>query len=245
MEQNKIYFCDACYYKTHRITDYRRHLSSSKHANRNIITSNKKEKQFECDCGKLYSHMSGLSRHRPICSIYLSKMFDNENVKKIDENEKIKLTNGEIEKIENSDGEIKLLLTDIAKHLKELKEIKPITSSTHYNNSYVLNLNMFLNENCKNAISLQDFVKQITFVFDDLKDRKWRSKILLNNLGSLELENRPFHCVDSNTCQVVLKNGSVWQEGSTDDIVSTLDLACLNDVDVSFSTPACVSWWSV
>ena len=81
---------------------------------------------------------------------------------------------------------------------------------------------MFLNENCKNAISLEDFVNQITFVFDDLKDRSWRSKILLNNLDSLQLENRPFHCVDSETKQVVMKMG-VRQKGSTDDIVSTLD----------------------
>ena len=117
--------------------------------------------------------------------------------------------------------EIKGLLGDIAQQLKELKELKDSHQIT--NNNYVLNLNMFLNENCKNAISLQDFVNQITFVFDDLKDSSWRSKVLLNNLDSLQLENRPFHCVDSVTQQVVMKNGSEWQKGSTEDIVSTLD----------------------
>jgi hypothetical protein len=220
------------------------------------------EKSFECECGKKYRYYSGLSRHRPICPVYLSFMFDNVKNQKsnvVDENNEQLLvsstnekfpkeetttpaitTNTTINTIEESSkektetGELRELLTDIASQIKELKELKetlPVT--TNYNNNYVLNLNMFLNENCKNAISLQDFVKQISFVFDDLKDRSWRSKVLLNNLGSLQLENRPFHCVDSTTQQVVLKNGSEWQEGSTDDIVSTLD-SCGKHVQKQF-----------
>ena len=127
----------------------------------------------------------------------------------------------------DTEQDLKYLLTDIAQQLRELKETRntePLQQITkNYNHNYVFNLNMFLNENCKDALSLQDFVKQISFVFDDLKDKSWRSKVLLNNLGSLQLENRPFHCLDTTTCQVVMKNGTEWQEGNKDDIVSTLD----------------------
>lgn len=262
MEEDKVYQCKLCNYTTIRIRDFKRHLKSSKHLK--LFDEIKMEKSFECECGKKYRYYSGLSRHRPICPVYLSFMLDNvknpnsiqtsndvdedieqllvssnENVPKEETTTTAVTANTTINTIEDSSkktetGELRELLTDIASQIKELKELKetlPVT--TNYNNNYVLNLNMFLNENCKNAISLQDFVKQISFVFDDLKDRSWRSKVLLNNLGSMQLENRPFHCVDSTTQQVVLKNGSEWQEGSTDDIVSTLD-SCGKHVQKQF-----------
>lgn len=211
MEEDKIFFCKKCNYSSNRLTDYKRHLTTSKH--KNIVKKNINNKKYVCECGKEYVHMSGLSRHRPICPTYLSIIFANEKYKEDEE-----LT---IEKIKNGDNnEIKGMLCNIATQLEEIKQTRQVTTT---NNNYVLNLNMFLNENCKNAISLQDFVKQITFVFDDLKDRTWRSRVLLNNLDSLQLEKRPFHCLDTKTQQVVLKNGSEWQKGSTDDIVSTLD----------------------
>lgn len=263
--KTKNYKCDICNYYTVRLTDYKRHMESNKHKKEKLSKNDvpDKKEMFECECGKQYKFRSGLSRHRPICSVYLSTVFDDENLKEssIYENEFYEKNNDEItnftknvnlltsknvknyEKtishVENSISEygnniknntksdemdkceIKGLLGDIAQQLKELKELKDSHQIT--NNNYVLNLNMFLNENCKNAISLQDFVNQITFVFDDLKDSSWRSKVLLNNLDSLQLENRPFHCVDSVTQQVVMKNGSEWQKGSTEDIVSTLD----------------------
>lgn len=265
--KRKNYKCDICNYYTDRLTDYKRHMESNRHK-KEILSTNAvvdKKEIYECECGKQYKFRSGLSRHRPICSVYLSTVFDNENMKEstIYENEFYELNNdkiteisknanlltskndqksekttlqsinnimengNKIKNIEKSDEttqcELKGLLGDIAQQLKELKDYKETHQQQVTNNNYVLNLNMFLNENCKNAISLEDFVNQITFVFDDLKDRSWRSKILLNNLDSLQLENRPFHCVDSETKQVVMKNGSKWQKGSTDDIVSTLD----------------------
>ena len=263
----KNYKCDICNYFTERLTDYKRHMMSNKHKKEisSAIDVPDRKEIYECECGKQYKFRSGLSRHRPICSVYLSTLFDDENMKESSiyeedfyeskneeitkymnnanlltskndqKNEKTTLSstnfvmqkgnkNKKSEKSdETSQSEIKGLLGDIAQQLKELKDFKETHQQQVTNNNYVLNLNMFLNENCKNAISLEDFVNQITFVFDDLKDSSWRSKVLLNNLDSLQLENRPFHCVDSATHQVVMKNGSKWQEGSTDDIVSTLD----------------------
>jgi hypothetical protein len=96
-----------------------------------------------------------------------------------------------------------------------------------------VNLNVFLNEQCKDALSLDDFVKQIEFVFDDLHDTTWRSKVLLNNLGSLQIEDRPFHCVDPATCQVVLKNGKQWQQGGKDELAYTLN-SCGKQVQMQF-----------
>lgn len=256
------FFCKKCLFKSTRITDYRRHLTSKKHVN--TIIPKKKPASYNCECGNKYKYMSGLSRHKLECTAYqllkLDKNYTDENsgnkkalvfddcLDSATENIET-LTNTMISTIHNSktntqsienvktklstdenelsEPGLKTILCDIAQQLREIKELKqyettkPVTNN--YNNNYILNLNMFLNENCKDALSLQDFVKQLTFVFDDLKDKSWRSKVLLNNLGSLQLENRPFHCIDTNSCQLVLKNGSEWQEGNKDDIVSTLD----------------------
>ena len=266
----KEYICDSCNFKSNRITDYRRHLTSKKHVN--TLIPKKKRLFFRCDCGNKYKYMSGLSRHKLECTAYQLLKLDKKDADADADTDVIKntklpskkalvfddcldsttenietLTNTMISTIHNSktntqsienvkvntdenelsEPGLKTILCDIAQQLREIKELKqyentkPVTNN--YNNNYILNLNMFLNENCKDALSLQDFVKQLTFVFDDLKDKSWRSKVLLNNLGSLQLENRPFHCIDTNSCQLVLKNGSEWQEGNKDDIVSTLD----------------------
>lgn len=251
MDDTPNYECYLCGFTTTRRTNYIRHIGTKKHIE-NVSAKNacqyKSLDKVYCECGKAYKHMSGLSRHRPICPVYLmisldekqcdhSEIITNEETRKQSQEETLKQSQEETLKQsqedntidEKSGDDIKTILTDIAQQLREMKETQAkqqqqITNNNNYNNNnYILNLNMFLNENCKDALSLQDFVQQITFVFDDLKDKAWRSKVLLNNLGSLQLENRPFHCIDSAACQVVLKNGGQWQQGCKDDIVSTLD----------------------
>ena len=215
--------CDLCDYFTKRKSDYRRHLSSSKHVER--IAPAAPRKKLSCICGKTYSHNSGLSRHKTSCDQYKRSIEHNEvtfDVKSHKcENNKTKVTNK--------------LLGDLLRQMRDLKEIVPTSTHnvTNTNNNYIVNLNVFLNEQCKDALSLDDFVKQIEFVFDDLNDATWRSKVLLNNLGSLQIEDRPFHCVDPTTCQVVLKNGKQWQQGGKDELAYTLD-SCGKQVQMQF-----------
>lgn len=274
--------CKPCGYVTTRRQDFTKHLLTKKHVRTVNPPKRCKKKQkceFKCECGKSYKHLSGLSRHRAVCDIYLSiklmMHLDIIDEQKTEAYEDIQATTDKCETqktsmssvsgsrksyVENvivdkpadlaktDDTEqpsnsvqdqptVQAMLSDIARQLKEIKELNAtqvIAPTTNYNNhNYIVNVNMFLNENCKDALSLQDFFKQIKFVFDDLKDKTWRSRILLNNLDSLQLENRPFHCVDATTCQVVMKNGTEWQEGNKEDIVSTLD-SCGRHVQQQF-----------
>lgn len=231
--------CRLCMFTTDRKQDYVRHMATLKH--RDNCKTQTEGSYVYCECGKTYRHKSGLSRHKPVCPVHLQLMLDtgdDDGVKSDDGdtqgNRGQSCSPPQEEPIVGS--EIKGILTDIAHQLRELKETQSLQQqqiTANVNNNYILNLNMFLNENCKDALSVQDFIKQITFVFDDLKDKAWRSRVLLNNLGSLQLENRPFHCLDTTTCQVVLKNGGQWQEGNKDDIVSTLD-SCGKQVQTQF-----------
>ena len=254
-EPERKFKCGLCFFTTNRKCDYIRHMLTQKHKDNCKLTSQKKCSNHYCACGKTYKHRSGLSRHKAICPVNLQLELDILDESQ-DENDdgftSIGASSDVVESVSETipnteeptrrqesqlaGDNVTSLLTDIAQQLREMKETQErqqqqITSNV--NNNYILNLNMFLNENCKDALSLQDFFKQITFVFDDLKDNAWRSRVLLNNLGSLQLEDRPFHCLDTSTCQVVMKNGSRWQQGSKDDIVSTLD-SCGKQVQTQF-----------
>lgn len=244
MEECTTFACSLCDYSTSRKTNYLRHVTTKRHMDNHSVVASGCDSNV-CECGKSYVHASGLSRHRAVCPVHLmiqlDKEYDDEPRDTPTTDSLVSVADKQTDKLTqqaNADGDIKTILTDIAQQLREMKETQAlqqqqITNNNNINNNYILNLNMYLNENCKDALSLQDFVKQITFVFDDLKDKSWRSKVLLNNLGSLKVENRPFHCVDTNTCQVVMKNGGQWQEGNKDDIVSTLD-SCGKHVQKQF-----------
>lgn len=280
MVDGREYSCCVCKFTTTRRNDYARHIKTRKHSNKVYLFLNPQltmggQGKLYCACGRAYTHRSGLSRHRAMCSAYLNMKLDcyvcsdDENDDEVPEEVPEEVADDIVD--DNADDttdivadsdegpsatptvptarverdhpqtstsgvsgfanpfgvsteEVTFLLSDIAQQLREMKQTQLVQQQQiTNNNNYVLNMNMFLNEKCKDALSVQEFLKQMTFVFDDLKDRTWRSKVLLNNLGSLQLENRPFHCLDTSTFQVVLKNDGGWQEGNKDDIVSTLD----------------------
>ena len=204
----KEWICEICEYTTKRKADYRRHLSSSRHLEKTAPAMALK-KRLTCVCGRHYVHMSGLSRHRSSCSY-------------------VKDSEGSLKgaQDESANAETSKLLGDLIQQVRDLREIVPTTATsnvTNNNNNYIVNLNLFLNEKCKDALSLDEFVRRIEFVFDDLHDTSWRSKVLLSNLGSLQVENRPFHCLDPTTCQLMMKNGSKWEEGGKEHLEYTLD----------------------
>lgn len=221
MDELCVYICDKCNYKTERKSNYNRHIQSKKHIEK--ISDNS---EYMCNiCGKNYKYLSGLSRHKIDCK---SKIKNKNNKSK-----------GKIKNDDFDDNETKNLLTEVIKQMKSLQEIVPnkfnkVNNITN-NNINILNLNLFLNEKCKDALSIDEFIRKIEFVFDDLTDKTWRSKVLLNNLTSLQVEDRPFHCVNPNTYQLVLKNGSEWKEGCKEDIVLTLD-NCGKHIQKNFGT---------
>lgn len=263
--RNGYFICDTCKYKTRRRADFKRHVLSPRHIER-LIPSKKQKDYYQCQCGRRYKHMSGLSRHRLVCDMddpylfcdgehsmnlsslsndvantnkneiaisIIGDLIDYATVGKSNEKSLCQVDNDN-KTIDNASTN--QLLYELINQLKDLKTLAPnINRITNNNNINIVNLNVFLNEQCKDAISIGDFIHQMEFMFDDLDDTSWRSKVLLNNLVSLQLENRPFHCLDPNTCHVVLKNGSKWQEGGKDDIVWTLD-NCGKQVQRTFGT---------
>jgi hypothetical protein len=184
------FMCEKCDFKCSKQSDYERHLLTNKHKTQikpNDLTP-KNATQYSCKCGKIYKHMSTLCTHKKKC----------------------------INKAETPNGITPELIIELIKNNQEMKNIileqnntinnlvqKGINSNnTTINNTTnnAFNLNFFLNETCKDAMNLSEFVSSIKLNLEDLENTGKRgyikgiSDIIVKNLNNLEQCFRPIHC---------------------------------------------------
>ena len=156
-----IYECKKCAFITSNKTDYNRHLTTRKHKmddqmitkddQKTQKTQSGENKPFACDCGKRYKYKQGLSKHKKICK----KTHDDKKEKEIDNIVNDKLNGKMVEFYKN---ELDKKDKELDKKDKQLAELKKVTNITNQK----FNLNVFLNDTCKDALSIQDFVKSLT-----------------------------------------------------------------------------------
>ena len=214
------YVCKLCNYSTKRKYDYKKHLKTKKHINMN--------KTFNCQCGKVYKYRSGLSKHKIRCEYYKIsdslKILEKNDIENKNEIIELKKTNNlimkELIKSNSYNGSL----------MNEVKKIKEkngqIVKQNITNNNNVQNIqniqnvsiNVFLNEHCQNAMSLEDFVKQLQITFEDLKYTgqtnyvEGISRILIKNLNKLSKMERPIHCSDVKRKVLYIKNEEGWEK---------------------------------
>jgi len=200
----KKYACKKCDYFTCKKTDYKRHLETTKHT---ILTNTYKiptPKKHTCMCGKQYTHRQSLYFHRKKCSKIGEKFEEKPENKK----------ENELANPENITRLLKTILQENRELKKEMKNLK-ITNITN-NNQKTFNLNVFLNEHCKNAMNLEDFVRNITV---SLKELDYTTKngyvegmtsILTKSLGDLSPTTRPIHSTDEKRLKFMVKNEEGW-----------------------------------
>lgn len=189
----KKYFCEICDYSTSNIKDFNKHLATRKHKMLTIVdTKIPKNQLFVCDCGKQYKHRQSLSLHKKTCTfIENSKQIFNEN------------------------QEMKKMLSDVC------DKINNIEPSSIINNNNQLNINVFLNDNCKDALNLTDFVNSLQLKLKDLEITgklgyaEGVSQIFKNGLNSLELTKRPIHCTKNNE-NIYVKENNIWDKEKHD-----------------------------
>ena len=202
------YFCKTCDYSTSKMSDYNKHLLTSKHqilTNPNEMSPKVAKSIFTCNCGKEYKHTSSLSNHRKKC------LFKEEN----------KIINA------NPDQEFKHMFMQVMEENKELRktisELVPKVGNNNSNNSNntinknKFNINVFLNEKCKDAISMDQFIEQIEVSMKDLLTTKDKglgvglSNIIIDNMNKLSLYERPMHCTDKKRETLYVKNDE-WEK---------------------------------
>ena len=204
------YLCKKCNYDTCKKTDFDKHNLTSKHLNiakmMTIAAQNSQclKNVYECNCGKQYSHRQSLSVHKKKCEI----------IEKTEEN---------IKSNEPTDKELIMILIKENSELKNMM-MKVIENGTHNvtnSNNKAFNLNFFLNETCKDAMNIMDFVDSIKLQLTDLESVgklgyvEGISNIIVKNLKELDVTQRPVHCTDKKRETLYVKDENKWEKDET------------------------------
>jgi hypothetical protein len=200
--------CKSCDFKCCKLSDWNRHIMRPKH-----INSIKKTPQildnFVCECGNIYKFKSGLYRHKPKCL-------------KTQKNAQEPSVTDLVTKLINQNSELQQMLIEQNNKMFELvKEAKCITNNNTTNNN-TFNLNVFLNEKCKDAVNLVDFVDSLEVQLSDLEETSQLgytegvSRIIINGLNELDVFKRPIHCSDLKRETLYIKDQDEWTKEDSD-----------------------------
>ena len=232
---NPKYFCENCQYKTNNKKDYAKHILTRKHEyltvfNKNLTNKSQKSQEHICEyCNKIYKSRVGLWYHFKKCNndkITLDKnnidCFDNtEN----DENIKSELNyqninyndNNIIMMLLNQNNQLQQQIIELSKNNNQNINSNNVNNVNNSNNKS-FNLNLFLNETCKNAMNITDFINSIQLNLTDLEKVgelgyvEGISKIIIDNLKLLDITERPFHCSDLKREVMYVKDKDKWEK---------------------------------
>jgi hypothetical protein len=212
---NKVfkYNCEKCDYHNNNLSNFKKHLSTAKHRSEKL--SNKKvnksgEKVYCCEnCGKQYKVRNSLWYHKKKCKI---SFVSSEN------------------HFEKENAELKQMIFEVMdKMSQQNKVIQELAPKVGNNNNNQFNINVFLNETCKDAINISDFVKSIEVGMKELEFTKSNgivkgvSTILTKNLNKLEIEKRPIHCTDVKRNTLYIKNKDEWNKNNEEIVENTIE----------------------
>ena len=216
-KSESLYYCEKCDYKCFRKYDFNKHILTPKHKKTTKSTekSEKSEKIFTCIyCSKIFKDRSGHWRHKQKCLQPENKILDASS------NEVIVLTNLVLEMVK-SNG-------DLQKQALEVSLLceKNITNNNSYNNinshNKTFNLQFFLNETCKDAMNIMDFVDSIKIQLSDIESIgelgfvNGMSKLIIKHLNALDENMRPVHCNDPKRESLYVKDSNVWEKEDPD-----------------------------
>jgi len=235
------FYCKNCNYTTVRESQYSRHLSTRKHQ---ILTNTNKKvpkssTSYICICGKSYKHASSLSGHKKKCS-YQSVENETKNTGSDKEipNQELELEVKEENTIDYKNMFIQLMKQNqelqttiieqqkaVVQQQETINEMIPKignNNTTNNNNNNQFNLQLFLNEQCKDALNITDFMKSIEVNMNDLVQTgklgyvDGMSRIFVNALKDMDVTERPFHCTDIKRETVYIKDQDKWEKDEND-----------------------------
>ena len=219
----KNFLCEICGFVSSNIKDYKRHISTRKHkmltnVDNCIIAKSKKPIQteiFACECGKVYKHRQSLSVHKKKCNFVDNSYDEPEEMNTITTENETKSNTIVMKKLltmldQQQEVNQKLSKTneELTQVIKEGKLNSTVNNTT--NNSF--NLNLFLNEKCKNALNISEFIETIQLQLNDLVETgklghvDGISRIFVNALNDLDETKRPIHCTDIKRETVYIKD---------------------------------------
>ena len=247
MQKNaKGFFCEKCDFTTSNKYNYEKHLTTAKHRNTTNTTicarkNAKPEMQYVCECGKTYPYRASLHNHKKRCThkedqnktdktdknIIDMSIIDETNdtsrdksknliLKLVEENTEIKsLLFKQFETMQHQMQEQQNVMND------QINELIPRVGNNNTINKQKLNINIFLNEQCKDALTLEQFINKIEVTLGNLLVTKNKgltegvSDIFIENMNKLSVYERPLHCTDVKRETVYIKSEAALHNGNS------------------------------
>jgi hypothetical protein len=213
-KNDEKYCCENCDYKCYKSSDWKRHIATSKHQNGAFLNmleqkSAKAKQQLKCKiCNKVYKARNSLWYHENKCKVVpeikeptLGEVFAQNDTKQLTEL---------VLKVVEQNQELTKQIMELAK----TSHIQNNTNNINSNNKF--NLNVFLNEQCKDALSISEFVSSLVVTVKDLEETaklgysEGISKIFLDGLQNLDTRKRPIHCSDQKREVFYIKENDQW-----------------------------------
>jgi hypothetical protein len=237
------FICEQCNFKCSKNSNWNTHILTAKH--KKIMDGNEKKKnKFVCDCGNEYKYNSGLSRHKKICTFELVEKSIDENIKSkfnknlmidiikellIEQNKQVQEQKKEqhkeiLEQNKQLQEQNKQVLELYEKNnilINKLVEKESTNVVNNIQNNNQFNLNVFLNEKCKDAINMEDFLDSIKLTVMDFEETgklgfvSGISRIFIENIKKMDVHERPLHCTDLKRETVYIKENNKWEKEDT------------------------------
>jgi len=224
-EQGK-YFCKFCDYDCCKKYNYERHTLTAKHIKTTNCHKNEELEQIEkykCNkCNKIYKDRAGLWRHKKKCI---------ENIENNNSNNEFKILTNLVVEVIKQNQELITQNNEVQKQNQELHKnvIEVIKNGTNNNNTInnnshnkTFNLQVFLNETCKDAMNIMDFVNSIKIQLSDIESIgqlgfvNGISQLIIKHLNALDENMRPIHCNDPKRDSLYVKDANVWEKEDID-----------------------------
>ncbi len=219
------YICTHCDFKCSHKNDWNKHINRPKHLRNILGQSEKIKKEYICKCLKHFQTAAGFCKHKKKCNFLASLK---NNLISTDILDLEKTASQEVDKDKDKD----IIAYLMQQNTMILELLKSGTNNVYNNNYYnnennnnnnkTFNMQFFLNETCKNAMNISDFVNSIEPTLEDLENVgrvgyvKGISDIIINNLNKIEATDRPFHCSDLKREILYVKNENVWSRETED-----------------------------
>ena len=225
MSQNARFFlCESCHFKCSKESEYTRHLVTLKHQKftkvyKSLQKNATADNALICECSKTYTTRMGLWKHKQKCPIVKDKndtiiSSDLKDIHGVDKDDLIL-------KLLKDNEEIRQILKDVIPKMGN----NTIINNNNNNTTNNFNLNFFLNEQCKDALNISEFVESLKITFEDLLYSKKNgllqgiSNVMIRGLKELDIYKRPIHCTDIKRETMYIKDQEKWEKDETREIM--------------------------
>ena len=212
------FICEKCDYKCSKQSEFNKHISTNKHKTLQTPITEVTPKVYVCGCGKIYKHSSTLYAHKHKCDY--RKTMEEPSHDTTPPQPSVQMDMSLVIELLKQNQEFKDLLIEQNKHMLDLANKAGNTNcnnnNTNSNNKF--NINVFLNETCKDAITMDDFIKSFEVTRDEFLHTgkvgyiEGLSAVMTNRFRDMDVHTRPLHCTDLKRETIYIKNADKWEK---------------------------------